>query len=116
MAAFTVVMAPLAMMGLGIHDGVLTSLSGMLGIAGLWLVTAPRVEPLRRIWKLRVAGTFLTIPGFIIVAKFLSFEIRTGRDSSDVVFALFVCVLPTVAALHRLWLAWRLESCTRGRQ
>jgi len=46
------------------------------------------------------------IPGIMVASEFLRFEIRTGRDVSDLLFALFVCVLPMVVALHRLYVLW----------
>jgi hypothetical protein len=82
-------------------------LGGLLGIAGLWLVTAPSAQTARRGWKVRLTGTILLLPGIMVASEFLRFEIRTGRDLSDALFALFVCVLPMTIALHRLYLLWR---------
>ena len=104
--AGTIVLAPLALVGTAIRDGQLMGLGGLLGIAGLWFVTAPSARTARRGWKIRLTGTFLIIPGIIVASEFLRFEIRTGRDLSDALFALFICVLPMMIALHRLCVLW----------
>jgi hypothetical protein len=77
-----------------------------LGIAGLWVVTMSSAQTARRAWKVRLTGTILLIPGIMVATEFLRFEIRTGRDLSDALFTLFVCVLPMMIALHRLYVLW----------
>jgi len=103
----TVVLAPLALLGIAIADGRLMGLGGLLGIAGLWVVTIPSAQTAPRAWKVRLTGTLLVIPGIMVASEFLRFEIRTGRDVSDALFALLVCVLPMVIALHRLYVLWQ---------
>jgi hypothetical protein len=101
------VLVPLTALGSAIPDARVKALGGLTGIAGLWLVTAPTVSALRRRWKLRLAGTLLTIPGFIVAFAFLNFQIRTGSGLSDVWITLYVSVLPIAIGMHRLYLGWR---------
>jgi hypothetical protein len=100
------VLGPLALVGIGIAHGQLMGLGGLLGIAGMWVVTVPLAQTARRSWTVRLTGTLLIIPGMMVASEFLLFEIRTGRDMSDVLFAVFVCVLPMTVALHRLYIFW----------
>jgi hypothetical protein len=105
----SIVLAPLTVLGSLIPDARAKALGGLAGIAGLWLVTAPTVSTLRSHWKLRLAGTSLIIPGFIVAVAFLNFQIRTGRDLSDLWTTLYVSVLPIIIAVHRLYLGWRRQ-------
>jgi hypothetical protein len=106
-AIASVVLVPLAVLGSAIPEARTKALGGLAGIAGLWVITAPTVSTLRNHWKLRLAGTLLAIPGLLVAAAFLRFQIRTGRGLSDVWTALYVSVLPITIALHRLYLGWR---------
>ena len=117
----TVFLAPLAIVGIAISGGLLVSLGGLMGIAGLWVLTIPRLPTIRQQLGLRLVGTLLVSPGVVVATVFLRFEMRTGRDASDALFAFFVCVLPIAIFLHRLYVAWRprrihagdLEASTR---
>jgi hypothetical protein len=106
-AIYTIWPGALALMGLGIRGGLLISLSGLAGIAGLWLLTAPTVDSLRREPRLRLTGTVLGLAGMWAAGTFLMFEIRTGRDLGDFWFAALVCIAPMSIGVHRLFLAWR---------
>ena len=103
----SIVLVPLTALGSVIPHARTKALGGLAGIAGLWLITAPTVFTLRSHPKLRLAGTLLIIPGLIVAFAFLNFQIRTGRDLSDVWATLYVSVVPISIALHRLYLGWR---------
>ena len=106
-AIASVVLVPLAALGSAVPGSRGKALGGLAGIIGLWLITAPTVSTLRSHWKLRLAGTLLTIPGFLVAVAFLNFQIRTGRDLSDLWITLYVSLLPITIGLHRLYLGWR---------
>jgi hypothetical protein len=96
---------PLVTMGFLIPEARSMALGGLIGIAGLWLVTVPTVSVLRGHLKLRLASTLFTVPGFVV--SFVSLPFPFGRGVAETLITLYLFVLPMAIALHRLYLGWK---------